>query len=283
MVFSAIVSSCSFDSLYIAACVAQANFIYAVLRPHENAKMNEFRMHTAKGLYYCAIALAEMSALSNYPWLPQLLGGQGIMTAPLPANNFPSYPQPSDITMLHKIFYIQFIYHAIETVVSTLPGNRTKPEMFLHHSVTIVLLLASYLTEQFTQGTIILLLHNAPDVTVCATKAFHALNLALPTLTFFASMLSAWMYFRIYLLAMYSWNVLTNPGTPSNRVSGILLFSLVGLHAWWFYLFVKMAFRFATGSGSQTKDMSQKVKPPSPSKAEENKDHMASLTISKED
>jgi len=258
-------SMASFDSVFLVACIAQLiyniTWMYTVYFPHENVKMNELKIHIAKGLYYGAVAIAEVHALVNYPWLPKILGGQGIMVSPLPANQFPGYPSPSDLGMMMKIFYLQIFYHGVATFVSTMPGNRTKPEMFVHHCVTMCLLGAAYKTEQFTCATMILLLHDAPDVMVCAVKAFHVLNSTIPTLFFFASMLSAWAYFRLYLLTMFSWNVLTRPGTPSNHVSGVLLFMLVGLHAWWFYLFLKMAMRFATGSGSLPKDITQKPTP----------------------
>jgi len=262
----------SFDSLFLWACIAQlvynCTWVYTVLCPHANVKIDELRIHIAKGLYYAAVTIAEMQALVNYPWLPKLLGGQGIMIAPLPANQFPNYPMPSDLAMMHKIFYLQIFYHGVATFVSTMPGNRTKPEMFVHHCVTMCLLGAAFKTEQFTCATMILLLHDAPDVMVCAVKAFHVLNSTIPTLIFFANMLSAWAYFRLYLLTLFSWNVLTKPGTPSNRVSGVMLFMLVGLHAWWFYLFLKMGMRFAKGPGSLPKDITQKPTPGSSPRSE---------------
>ena len=255
----------SFDSLFLVACIAQLvynlTWIYTVIRPHENIKMNELKIHIAKGLYYASIAVTEICALENYPWLPKLLGGQGNMDSPLPANQFPGYPLPSDLAMMHKVFYLQIFYHGVATFVSTMPGNRTKPEMFVHHCVTMCLLFAAVKTDQFTCATIVLLLHDAPDVMVCSVKAFHVLNSTIPTLLCFTTMLSAWGYCRLYLLSMFSWKVLSNPGTPSNRISGILLFALVGLHAWWFYLFCKMAMRFASGSGSLPKDITQKATP----------------------
>lgn len=230
------------------------------LTKEKNLKMDELKMHCAKGCYYLTVAFAEVSALQGYPWMPKILGGQGIINSPLPANRFPNYPRVSDTDMLWKIFVLQLFYHGMNTIFSVIPGNRIKPEMFLHHTVTMVLMAAAIYTDQVLQGCIVLLLHDAPDVLVCTVKFFHVLNLTYPTLLSFVAMLSAWAYFRLYLFARYAAGIFFNSeGIPSNRINGLLLFTLVGLHLWWFYLFLKMGYKFATGGGSLPKDETQKM------------------------
>jgi hypothetical protein len=249
-----------FESKFNLACACNAihvfTWLYTYIRsrdlrktPEQNEKMDELKMNIAKGCYYCAVSLAQATALANYPWLPTVLGGQGQINSPLPANTYPNYPRDSDTDMLKRVFYLQIFYHCFASAVSAMPGNRVKPETFFHHAVTMCLMGAALYTDQVLQGVTVLLLHDSPDVLVCVVKTFHSLSLIAPTVISFVCMLCAYSYFRLYLFSRFAWGILMNSGSRGNAVWGVLLYALVGLYVWWFYLYVRMGMRFAFGRG----------------------------------
>ena len=168
-----------FDTCYKAAVVFQFFHIcvwfYTWVKPDKNPKMNEWKYHGSKAFYYLFITMAELRILAGYPWLPEVLGGLGkgnwedaayraSMTAATAAN-------------FHLVYYAEIFYHSFSSFTSVLPGNRTKPEMFLHHIITMFLLIGSYQADHCPEGTTILMIHNAPDVWTSLTKSLYARNM----------------------------------------------------------------------------------------------------------
>lgn len=129
--------------------------------------------------------------------------------------------------------------------------------MLVHHLVTMGLLLSSYHADHVPEGTVILFIHNVPDIFTSTSKCLHAMNAKYPTFISYLVMQTAWVYFRLYLLSRFAYSVVTRPSTPSMWYAGFGLWLLEGLHIYWFYLFCLMGKSFLK-KGTLPKDSSKK-------------------------
>jgi hypothetical protein len=267
-------SEYSFDFLFQCTVAFQALHIavwaYNWFNPDPNPKMNEYKFYTTKAFYFLSASITQLKCLQGYPFLPEILGGTG-------QGIWRSLSYRANMSDLHNyqfqlLYYAEIFYHSWSSMQSILPGNRTKPEMIVHHVVTMLLLISSYQADHCPEGTVILFLHNVPDIFTSTTKCVHALNLKTQTFISYLGMVSTWMYFRLYLLSMYAYSVVSNPGSVLMWYSGMGLWCLECLHIFWFYLFLQMGAKFAKAGGSElpkdatkndykkTKDSADKIK-----------------------
>eukprot|EP01062_Namystynia_karyoxenos_P065412 TRINITY_DN5900_c0_g1_i1.p1 TRINITY_DN5900_c0_g1~~TRINITY_DN5900_c0_g1_i1.p1 ORF type:complete len:376 (+),score=130.50 TRINITY_DN5900_c0_g1_i1:91-1128(+) len=164
-----------------------------------------------------------------------------------------------------KTFYmLQLGYHTQSLVWHALEERR--PDfltMVVHHVVTMLLIIGSWLRGYVRIGMLVLFVHDASDIFVCACKATHMCGMKKASHVLFVFMVVTWFYFRLYLYPTWViWSVSTYPdpgkfGTLWWVFTGLMCILLV-LHIWWFHLFMKMAwgiFKYKEGKDlTETKE-----------------------------
>ena len=104
--------------------------------------------------------------------------------------------------------YVMKLAYQIYETLDTLICDRNKrdfSEMFLHHIVTLMLVLFSYSTNFLPIGAVIMLIHDASDILL---GVFRLIIESSPRLTntgllAYIVCVSGWIYFRIYFLAYW--------------------------------------------------------------------------------
>jgi len=241
----------TFEQSFKIACACQAFYVcvwfYTWVKPDKNTKMNEWKCHLSKCTYYFTVTICSLTLLQGYPWLPKILGGLG-------EDRWRSVDYRNTMSAEHLqnftyYYYLQIFYHSLSSFTSVLPGNRTKPEMFLHHIVTMFLLVMSLRADHAPEGSVILLLHDVPDIFTSLVKGLYALDLKYETFASYCGMMIAWSYTRMYLLQRYAYSVIMYPGSNLMTACGTGLWMLFAMHCWWFYLFIGMGAKFINGGG----------------------------------
>lgn len=142
-------------------------------------------------------------------------------------------------------------------------------EMISHHIITILLLIASYLSNYTRVGVTILLLHDISDIFLEVAKVFNYTSKA-PGRDWMKSFLVDPIFavfaitFFITRLYLYPRVILTSMLTEGYNAFGCewggcyfycgLLFSLQFLHLFWFYLIGRMIYKMLFTKDGTTKD-----------------------------
>ena len=131
--------------------------------------------------------------------------------------------------------------------------------MMLHHTITIYLLVGSYIWNMWECGAIIFFLHDTSDIPGHLVKALVQTIYDKVSLFVCLIMMATWFYMRCFLLPYciyYTWNqgykdnALDRMWFPKYGVSipifNYFLCLLVVLHYYWFSLFCKMLWNAVT-------------------------------------
>jgi len=152
--------------------------------------------------------------------------------------------------------------------------------MYIHHILTLLLMLGSYCYGFSKMGTLVLFVHDISDIPVDLMKMGNYLGLDSSSGTFiveivFAVHMVVWSTFRLYYFpfkiigATFSdaaknmilvpletsmWQVLANPFIVPNALPGWLLrfamLCLMLLHIWWYWLSIKIIIKLVTGENA---------------------------------
>jgi hypothetical protein len=135
-------------------------------------------------------------------------------------------------------------------------------EMVLHHMVTVFLYGGCYLYNCWEIGAVIALIHDIADITTSMIKVMAETDFKITTVAVFLVHMGLWGYTRnygLYHAICKLWE--TNPdfGNPFNlKMFVFMLSSLLMLHYWWFYLFLKHLWKFVKkGTTENTMDKVQ--------------------------
>jgi hypothetical protein len=131
--------------------------------------------------------------------------------------------------------------------------------MLVHHSVTVFLLVNSFALNYIRMGLLVLLYHDSSDILGCMIKMTNYLGWKKATLIIYPNMCFVWFMMRLYYFPrfiMYTALGL-HPPRPEQLFSVGCLTVLCGLHAYWFYLFMKMGYLALKTKGKQMKDLSE--------------------------
>jgi len=114
----------------------------------------------AKAIYKCAITAFAYSVMKDTDFMPECLGGSGDYSL-----LYKDHPYATHVPYLKEYYIICTSYHAGQ-MFSHLAYNRTNDfvEMILHHTVTLYLLVGSYIFNVWEGGAIISFLHDASDI-----------------------------------------------------------------------------------------------------------------------
>ena len=142
-------------------------------------------------------------------------------------------------------------YHIIHFFIHVFNPNRRNDfiEMALHHLVTVYLLIGQYLMNLLAIGSGILFLHDLSDIFVCIVKLAGETEYdALAALCMIVHMI-VWAHTRLITFGYTIYQLATSDaviGTYAKSIFVYLLCCLFLLHCFWFTLFVRMIYSFAT-------------------------------------
>jgi len=164
-----------------------------------------------------------------------------------------SYPLVELDPGVKTYYMIQLAYHAHSFLFQFRMTHRADfVEMVLHHVITLFLISFSYLNNFTRIGTLVFLTHDFSDLFGYATKCLVDTNNSGLVLTAYSGLLLSWGFGRLFVFPAY----IINTGLDANRLTdtsldGYLILNsmmivLLFLHLYWFVLFLKMGFTFAS-------------------------------------
>lgn len=206
--------------------------------------------------------------LRDEPWLPRALGGTGDATRALYTVN----EAPSDKLKLYYMIQTGYHLQSLLYMVFLSPIRNDFIEMLLHHLVTLVLIVGSYLANYSAFGALVAFLHDIGDVSGC--KSMRALGNSLlceadamcgdvdaiksvvdsgnvPLVgVFYAGLLASWGYTRLYVFPVHLiLPVITTLPEANPMISSVFIYlaaamlgMLLLLHVYWYTLFLVMGY-----------------------------------------
>ncbi|CAI2373179.1 unnamed protein product [Moneuplotes crassus] len=165
-----------------------------------------------------------------------------------------------------KLYYlIGLSYHAEDTIAHFFhPIQNDFFEMLLHHYITLMLVLGSYMTSFWNIGLIVMIQMDNGDAIGSACKAFMDFVPVPVVLINYLMILFSWIYFRDIIFAIETFwqgclfgQVLINGETSFHIYSIILLMGLILLNLYWTFLFFRMGYRFI--SKGEVKDLQNPI------------------------
>lgn len=212
----------------------------------QHSKVGLVLPHLFKMVWFVSVVSYEWQCLWDMPWLPKFLGGKG-------EGSFFEQGPAEELTTFYEI---QLAYHAHSMLFAFMVG--AKPEMHLHHLVTILLIFLSDAMGYRRIGAVVFTLHDTPDIVGCAIKAAVVAEEKMLAINIYVVLLAAWGYFRLYLLPTLIIEIIHSSNPYSHRVFfSVLLSVLVLLHYFWYLQFLLMAYNMRrTG---KTRDISETV------------------------
>ncbi|XP_047136316.1 ceramide synthase 6 isoform X1 [Hydra vulgaris] len=158
-----------------------------------------------------------------------------------------------DFTTSMRIYYSAELAFYTSLLFSQFIDVKRKDfyQMFLHHIVTIILILHSVMSGFTRIGAVIMVLHDASDIWLEAAKVYNYAKMqklcdGLFFLFAVVFYLTRWVYYPfwvIHCMIYYSWSEL-GPFFAYYQLVGFL-FILQGLHFYWGILIGKMVYKFA--------------------------------------
>jgi hypothetical protein len=124
--------------------------------------------------------------------------------------------------------------------------------MMLHHLATICLYGGMVVNNAINQGVVCAWLHMICDIPSTMSRLFSHTKYDAMTVTFFLSLIGSWAYTRLYLITKmvyccflhYRYLPPFEGYQALPQIAVFMLTTLVLLHFYWFYLFIKMLFGF---------------------------------------
>ena len=191
-------------------------------------------------IYFTIATLWGYSLFKDSYYLTPLLLGKGDML--LTGRDYPVHPFPLSV----KIYYLGTMgYHFYSLLYHAFAKARNDfIEMFLHHSVTILLYGFSYYCSFTVSGAIIMYLHDIADVFTSGIRAFAETTYSKISVFFAIMMTVSWFYTRILVfpLVIYESTFATVYADSNDIITRplmhlkLFLIILQVLHVYWFYV-----------------------------------------------
>ena len=160
-------------------------------------------------------------------------------------------------------FYIlQMGYHANCLAIHFSEPRREDHHMMLvHHSSTVILIVISFMGNYIRGGMCVLLYHDTSDILGCLIKMTNYMGWKKTTLAIYPNFVIVWIMTRLYYFPrfiMITWGSnLSEHADTAQIVAYPLMWTLVILHAYWFYLFMKMGWVSLMTKGKDIQDLSE--------------------------
>lgn len=125
--------------------------------------------------------------------------------------------------------------------------------MFLHHFVTMCLIIFSYISNYIRVGSIVMFCHDLAEISVSLIKIFVDMHKKDKSVfTIYLGLLASWFYTRCFVFprdVIYQGCYLATGEVPDDLQLGIKIFIgllcvLVILHYYWYMLFLRMGYNF---------------------------------------
>lgn len=153
---------------------------------------------TVRKFSECLWRLSFYLAASIFGWLVVIWNKPYLYDTMHALYNYPDHPVKSDEWLYYNIELGFYISLAVTQVIDT--KRKDFWQMFVHHIVTILLLVLSWLCNFHRLGCLVLAIHDVADVPLEGAKlAKYCNNQRLADLIF-AIFAVAWIYTRCYLL-----------------------------------------------------------------------------------
>ena len=175
-----------------------------------------------------------------------------------PYNKIPNY--------LQTYYMIGLSYHVEDSVHHLFfPAQNDFFEMLLHHYITIILIVGSYMYAHWNVGIIVMIQMDNGDIVTGLVKAIYDFAPATIVIPVYLSVLSSWIYFRdivysyevIWTGSMFGrWHFDGNSSTQF--IYQCLLVGLLILNVYWTILFFRMGMRFICKG--EIKDLQNNIK-----------------------
>eukprot|EP00727_Mastigamoeba_balamuthi_P013638 m51a1_g8898 hypothetical protein (336) ;mRNA; f:714293-715980 len=201
--------------------------------------------------FYGAASCAGWLVLVDKPWAPASVvwGASGSVDECW--SDLLAWAPPASV----RAYYALGLGHSLHQMYHQLAsGERRRDfaEMMAHHVATVLLVGLSWAFGYARIGTLVLLLHDASDILVCAGRVA---NEAMPTsrsVWVFVAMNLAWVYARLWAFPFVLIRSTTFDAPRIAAAQGVavegsgywafnaMLWLLLALHAFWFSMFVRM-------------------------------------------
>jgi len=211
-------------------------------------RVDRFGVVMFKFVYFACASAYGLWLLSSEPWFPRGMGGEGSLEAlweGIP--NQPSTPGIKFYYMISMAYHLHsLVYHAF-----IIPKRNDYLEMLTHHFLAIFLIVFSYMLNYLRFGSLVLIVHDLPDIPSYAVKAAVVTPYTKTALSIYACLLVVWGYARLYVLpvdiitATVADETLQYAGNDHGKyVLTVMLIGLFAMHCYWYVLFLFMGFRY---------------------------------------
>mmetsp|Transcript_35805 Transcript_35805/g.41409 ORF Transcript_35805/g.41409 Transcript_35805/m.41409 type:complete len:205 (-) Transcript_35805:1-615(-) len=164
-------------------------------------------------------------------------------------SDWPYSPYPR----LLKLYYMIGLSYHFEDTVHHLVHKAQNDffEMLLHHYITILLVVGSYMTNEWNHGVSVMIQMDNGDCFGGMMKAFMDIMPTSLILINYLALLYSWIYFRVFVFAYQviwqsslvgQWR--TDGSAAHQFTFQMLLVGLLVLNVYWTLLFFKMGIRF---------------------------------------
>ena len=202
---------------------------------------------TFKGSYYIfASVLGYVAAKDSY-YLSPLLGGNGCTD--LMFTDFP-YQRLEELFLVRDYLIIQLGYHLYSFILHVVKKPKNDfIEMLLHHIVTVALVGLAYYMNYMTMSLLVLFCHDFSEVFSYLVRIFVDTKYSNFAVICYVGLLVSWFYMRLVVFPFDLIRVAVYMNPVAHEIYGMgvmggMLHILLILHAYWFYLFIKMGLRF---------------------------------------
>lgn len=199
-----------------------------------------------KAVFYFGIFFFGLYVYSDTNYMSHMMFGSGNMM--YLDSDWPFGRQPNYL----KFYYMLGISYHTSDMVHLFLNSAQKDffEMLLHHYITIMLIIGSYMTNFWNSGINVMIQMDAAECFVGVLRAFNDIlpNWLIGIIFFFCNW--CWVYFR---LIVYTYEVIIQGSmigrwrfdynTNHQTTMQILLMILLALNAYWQFLFLNMFYR----------------------------------------
>lgn len=228
------------------------NFFYKNLSKKYQGEALELKMHKSsknafKVFYFGVISIFGYYVYTDTNYHSPMMYGSGNLLQIM--SDWPYMQVPHYL----KVYYMIGVSYHLEDSIHHLfyPAQNDFFEMLLHHYITLLLIVGSYMTNLWNFGISVMIQMDSWDWLGGLIKASMDFAPTWFVLSNYIVMVYYWIYFRIYA---FSVDILINGGLTSRYASEghyahhssliILWLGLLLLNVYWVILFFRMGWRF---------------------------------------
>jgi len=188
-----------------------------------------------------------------------------------------------NITVDERIYYVALFGYYLNHTITQFndPVRQDFLALFMHHVVTLMLIILSYKSGFSSVGVVLAMCHEPSDMLLSFAKIFRYLGMKNVTDILYVIFSFSWFYCRIYLyplkciLSLGPWRFLIHDylPIPSDKPPNCRFFLIIDfivllmvflymLHIYWTYFLIKSLIRkFTTGKTEDTRSDKELIRP----------------------